>query len=928
MAEELGRTLEQLTSTIQEQNKELKQKDSMKELDQSITALEKSGTENSARLRETLTQVQLSLDSATNEEQMELAREQLDALQGLAGTEEENRESSRRQEEANEFLSQLVSGIDGLADSYDKQLDAMKPSGGLLAGLGAVALLFMDPETLFAGVRAAIDGVFAIVDSIKMFFDGDFSEGLALLGENIGAVAAIVGTVAVLFGGRIIRLVGSLVKGVRGIIRAVSKVGRFIGALAGRFGGLVKIFGRLFLPFTIITGAIGAIQGAIDGFKEDGILGGLEGGISGLLTTIVGYPLDLLKSAVAWIAGKFGFENAEATLNEFSFSTLISDSIGAIFDMVKGAFDWIGTLFTDPVAALQSLWNGLVSGANWLVDIVYAPINAAINWISGLFGWGDPNEPFKLQDTISGAITGAVTWVKDLFTDPVAALEKLAVALLGVDGLLGVITAPIDKAIAWVQGLFNLGDPNRPFSLYDTLYTPIDKTITWLQGLFTDPVAALQQAWNGLVGEGGLVDILLSPVDKAIAWVQGLFGWGDPTEPFKITTLVKDAFTSAKDWIVGLFTWGSEAGTGEDGSWSLSTFIPTAFADVKEWFMGKLRFATGLATEGWTNLSTFVSTKFTEAKDWILGKFTFAAGLATEGWTNLKDFVLGKFTEAKDWFIGKLSFASDMATEGWTNLKDFASSKFTAVKEWFTGLFSWASEGLSDKWTNLTDFVKGKWTSVKTWFTGLFTWAAEASQENFILDLFNSTIEKVKTFFTDLFDFLPSFEDIKKSITGMLPDFLQPDSIEEQKAEIQNEIAEHQAQIAEGDMRYGAANVLSRENRVTELQEALSELEGLNKGGIVNAPASGGLAMLHGAEIVAPLNSPQGKVLMAINDLMNAKSVAGAGEYGGMGGPMIVQGGSNSSSNNTNNVSTSTYTIQQGITPDDFLKRDFVNFSY
>jgi hypothetical protein len=162
----------------------------------------------------------------------------------------------------------------------------------------------------------------------------------------------------------------------------------------------------------------------------------------------------------------------------------------------------------------------------------------------------------------------------------------------------------------------------------------------------------------------------------------------------------------------------------------------------------------------------------------------------------------------------------------------------------------------------------------------------------------------------------------------MLPDFLQPDSIEEQKAEIQNEIAEHQAQIAEGDMRYGAANVLSRENRVTELQEALSELEGLNKGGIVNAPASGGLAMLHGAEIVAPLNSPQGKVLMAINDLMNAKSVAGAGEYGGMGGPMIVQGGSNSSSNNTNNVSTSTYTIQQGITPDDFLKRDFVNFSY
>jgi hypothetical protein len=832
MAEDLGRSLEQLTATIQEQNKELKQKDSLNDLDKSITALEKSGTENSAKLRETLTQVQISLDSASNEEQMELAREQLDALQGLAGTEEENRENARRQEEANEFLSQLVSGIDGLADAYDKQLDAMKPSGGLIAGLGAAALLFMDPETLFAGVRAAIDGVFAIVDSIKMFFDGDFSEGFALLGDNIKAVAAIVGTVAVLFGGRIIRLVGSLVKGVQGIVKAVMKVGRFIGALAGRFGGLVKIFGRLFLPFTIITGAIGAIQGAIDGFKKGGILGGLEGGISGLLTTIIGYPLDLLKSAVAWIAGKFGFENAEATLNEFSFSTLISDSIGAIFDMIKGAFDWIGTLFTYPVAALESLAKGLI----------------------------------------------------------------------GPDGILGVVTAPIDKAINWVMGLFNLGDPDRPFSLYDTLYTPIDKTITWLQGLFTDPVAALQQAWNGLVGEGGLIDIIYSPIDKAIAWIQGLFGWGNPEEPFELSALVKNAFTAAKDWIVGLFTWGSEAGTGEDGSWSLSTFIPNAFADVKEWFMGKLRFATGLATEGWTNLKDFVSTKF---------------------------------TEAKDWFMGKLSFASDFATEGWTNLKDFASSKFTAVKEWFTGLFSWASEGLSDKWTNLTDFVKGKWTSVKTWFTGLFTWAAEASQENFILDLFNSTIEKVKTFFTDLFDFLPSFAEIKASLTSMLPEWMKPDSIEDQRAELIDQLAAMEA---------AAANALpaaeqfdnpvtndTREDFEAEAAAIKAQLDALpqaNEGGFMNAPASGGLAMLHGAEIVAPLDSPQGKVLMAINDLMNAKSAAGAGEYGGMGGPMIVQGGSNSSSNNTNNVSTSTYTIQQGITPDDFLKRDFVNFSY
>lgn len=870
MAEEqLGRSLEQLTASINEQNKELKQKDSLKDLDKSITALEKSGSENSAKLRETLTQVQLSLENASNEEQLEIAREQLEALKDTASTEEENREAAKRQEESNELLTQLVSGIDGLADAYDKQLDALKPSGGLLAGLGAAALLFMDPETLFAGVRAAIDGVFAIVDSIKMFLDGDFSDGLALLGENIGAVSAIIGTVAVLFGGRIIRLMSSMVKGVQGIVKAVTKVGGFVTRLAGRFGGLAKIFGRIFLPFTIITAAIGTINGIVDGFKEDGIIGGIEGGLTGLFNTLIGWPLDLLKGAVGWILGTFGFDKAESALASFSFQDLIDDMIGGVFDMIKGAFNWIGTLFTDPVAALQSLWDGLVSGANWLVDIVYAPINAAINWISGLFGWSDPNEPFKLQDTITNVISGAINWVKELFTNPVAALESLAIGLIGVDGILGVILDPIDRAIAWIQGLFNIGDPSRPFSLYNTIYTPIDAAINWLKGLFTDPVAAMQQAWNGLVGQGGLVDILLSPVDKAIAWIQGIFSWGNPEEPFELSTLVKNAFISAKDWIVGLFTWGSEAGTGEDGSWSLSTFIPNAFADVKQWFIDKM---------------------------------SFGANLATEGWTNLKDFVIGKFGEAKDWFIGKLTFGADLATEGWTNL---------------------------------TDFVKGKWTATKEWFTGMFSWSSDEEDKGVIQQLFDSAIEKVTTFFTDLFDFLPSFAEIKANLTSMLPEWMQPASIDEQRAELLDQLA---------SMEAAAANALpaaeqfdnpltndTREDFEAEAAAIRAQLEALpqaSEGGFINAPSSGGLAMLHGAEIVAPLDSPQGKVLMAINDLMNAKAASGAGEYGGMGGPMIVQGGSNSSSNNTNNVSTSTYTIQQGITPDDFLKRDFVNFSY
>ena len=763
MAEELGRSLEQLTATIQEQNKELKRKDSLDELDKSITALEKSGTENSAQLRQTLANIQIALDSASNAEQMELAEEQLEALKDLAGTEEENREAARRQEEANEFLSKIVSGIDGLADAYDKQLDALKPSGGLLAGLGAAALLFADPETLFAGVQAAVDGVFAIVDSIKMFLEGDFTGGFELLGDNIGAVAAIIGTIGIFFGGTIIRAFGGIFKGFQIVLKGIQAfrifmLGSFVPSMIGFFSTISAAVAPILVaaaPFIAIGALVAAgvyaiyeaFQKAKDVFDETGSI--TETMVT-FATDIVTAPIRWIKNLSAWVLSKLGFEELATKLNNFDITKTITDTV-----------------------------------------------------------------------------MGTIEWIKGIFADPVAALEKLGVALLGVDGLLGVITAPIDKAIAWVQGLFNLGDPSRPFSLYDTLYTPIDNTITWLQELFADPKAKLQEAWNAIVGEGGLVDILYAPVEKAITWVKELFVW---------------------------------------------------------------------ASEG-----------------------------ISEGWTNLTDFISGKWIQVKTWFTDLFTWASDGLSEGWTNLTDFVKSKWTAVKTWFTGLFDWASDGLSEGWTNLTDFVKGKWTATKEWFTGMFTWSSDESEKGVIQELFDSTIEKVKTFFTDLFDFLPSIEEIKALMTSLLPDWMQPDSIQEQRQSIEAEIANQQAEMAGGDMRNWRGKL--RSEIIEELQSELASLPQLNYGGIVSAPKSGTPVMLHGEEIVAPLNSPQGQVLMAINDLMNNKASAGAGEYGGMGGPMIVQGGS-SSSNNTNNVSTSNYTIQQGITPDDFLKRDFVNFSY
>ena len=79
----------------------------------------------------------------------------------------------------------------------------------------------------------------------------------------------------------------------------------------------------------------------LDGFSEDGILGGLAGAIKGLLNSIVGMPMDLLKDAVKFLLGKFGFEDAAKFLDKFKFTDIITKMINGL---VNGIIEGIATV--------------------------------------------------------------------------------------------------------------------------------------------------------------------------------------------------------------------------------------------------------------------------------------------------------------------------------------------------------------------------------------------------------------------------------------------------------------------------------------------------------------------------------------------------------------------------------------------------------
>ncbi len=187
------------------------------------------------------------------------------------------------------------------------------------------------------------------------------------------------------------------------------------------FGSIVKgiatTVAKVFYPLTILITAFDTIKGAIEGYAEGGFLGAFQGAIDGFFNSLITMPLDFVKDMGAWLVRQLGFDETADWLNEFSFTDLFKSFTSAIFDGIKSVFEWVGTLFTDPVEALKQLWNSYMGAASGLLDILLLPINKTFDWISKKFVWRDEDAPeFSLRELIEGWIEDFETWVSEIFS--------------------------------------------------------------------------------------------------------------------------------------------------------------------------------------------------------------------------------------------------------------------------------------------------------------------------------------------------------------------------------------------------------------------------------------------------------------------------------------------------------------------------------
>lgn len=187
--------------------------------------------------------------------------------------------------------------------------------------------IFGKIKSLFSfGEESKIGKVFSMIKSGLSSFIAPFTEAFQVIKGLVSGPLAVVGKVFT---------------GIREYFAIFAKT-------VSKVSGIV---GKLMLPVTIILTIWDTVKGMIAGFEEGGIVGAIAGAIKGFFNSLIFGPLDMIKDAIAWVLGIFGFDNAKKLLESFSLESMFSGLVDALFYIPKQ----IQKLLTSPIESLKNL---------------------------------------------------------------------------------------------------------------------------------------------------------------------------------------------------------------------------------------------------------------------------------------------------------------------------------------------------------------------------------------------------------------------------------------------------------------------------------------------------------------------------------------------------------------------------------------------
>jgi hypothetical protein len=295
------------------------------------------------------------------------------------------------------------------------------------------------------------------------------------------------------------------------------------------------------------------------------------------------------------------------------------------------------------------------------------------------------------------------------------------------------------------------------------LTTGIGRIVTWISGMSLGIVAL-----NATLSQSRMAGMILSIIEKIApisryvsTLTSGIAKLADML--VKVGAFAGEMFgkipgVGVMKTLLGRFAWPVTIVIGMLEAWD-------AFVDTEGGMLDKFSAAAGAF------VASIIGAPLDLLKDivaFVVKKFGFeeaSAALAEFSFSDkIKEMVGGVFG-----FLGL--FADPIGDL--TNLFQDALGGANTFGEWiggiFNSVFSWISEKIPS------------WESIKS-----------ILPEFSIKDMFVDVMTELEQFFVDLFDFLPSMEEIKSSIMSILPDFMQPESAEKQKKELQDRLSKLQ----------------------------------------------------------------------------------------------------------------------------------------
>ena len=166
-------------------------------------------------------------------------------------------------------------------------------------------------------------------------------------------------------------------------------------------------------PFSLAEFVKGAFKTVKDWFVGLFTWGAEAGKTEAGDFSITKLALEGFKKVKGWITGLFSWADSTKPEGEDAEWTLL----GSILEAVKAPIRFLRDLFTfDTDFFEKDLLSQLGIVSAKLVDLVFYPLNLAVNFVKGLFGWDEDEEGNKTTFSISGLIGDVMKKIGDFFS--------------------------------------------------------------------------------------------------------------------------------------------------------------------------------------------------------------------------------------------------------------------------------------------------------------------------------------------------------------------------------------------------------------------------------------------------------------------------------------------------------------------------------